>query len=119
MLDEALAEFAEVEAKLPEWPVSIAARGFIAGVGGRAEEAREILAQLEKLARQKFVTSYGIALVHAGLGQDDAAFASLDKAFDERSNWLVWLRLDPRWNRLRSDPRFAKLERRMGFPAMR
>jgi DNA-binding winged helix-turn-helix (wHTH) protein/TolB-like protein/Tfp pilus assembly protein PilF len=119
MLDAALAEFSEVEAKLPGWPVSIAARGFIAGIGGRDEEAREILAQLEKLARQKFVTSYGNALVYAGLGQDDAAFASLDKAFDERSNWLVWLRLDPRWNRLRSDPRFAKLERRIGFPAKR
>jgi hypothetical protein len=42
------------------------------------------------------VTSCGVALVHAWLGRIDAAFAWLNKAFDEKSNWLVWLRLDPR-----------------------
>jgi hypothetical protein len=42
-------------------------------------------------------------------GQNDEAFALLDKAFDERSNWQVWLRLDPRWNGLRFDPRFGQL----------
>jgi hypothetical protein len=57
-----------------------------------------------------------VALVHAGLGQNDAAFALLNKAFDERSNWLVWLRLDPRRNGLRPDPRFAQLVSRMRFP---
>jgi hypothetical protein len=68
------------------------------------------------MASRRFVTSYGIALVHAGLGQHDAAFAHLDGAFDERSHWLVWLRLDPRWSALRADPRFAELVRRMRFP---
>jgi hypothetical protein len=71
---------------------------------------------LEKLAERKFVTSYGLALVHAGLGETDAAFACLDRAFAERSHWLVWLRLDPRWKGLRSDRRFAELIRRIGFP---
>ena len=88
--DDALAEFRQVEEVLREWPVSIAARGFVAAIAGRSDEAREILAELERLASRKFVTSYGIALVHASLGQDDAAFASLGKAFDERSHWLVW-----------------------------
>jgi adenylate cyclase len=71
---------------------------------------------LERLSGRRFVTSYGIALVHAGLGQNDAAFASLNNAFGERSNWLVWLRLDPRWNGLRSDPRFEQLVSRLRFP---
>jgi tetratricopeptide (TPR) repeat protein len=114
--DEALAEFRHVEERLPEWPVSIAARGFVAAIAGRAHEARRILVELENLAGRKFVTSYGVALLHAGLGQNDAAFAWLNKAFDERSHWLVWLRLDPRWNELRSDPRFAQLVSRIGFP---
>jgi tetratricopeptide (TPR) repeat protein len=116
MFDEALAEFRQVEEFLHEWPVSIAARGFVAATAGRTDEAREILAELERLAGRKFVTSYGIALVYAGLGQHDAAFACLDRAFDERSHWLVWLRLDPRWNALRADPRFSELVRRMRFP---
>jgi DNA-binding winged helix-turn-helix (wHTH) protein/TolB-like protein len=114
--DDAIAEFRQVEEKIREWPVSIAARGYIAGVAGRSDEARKILAEMESLAGRKFVTSYGVALVHVGLGQNEAAFASFNRAFDERSNWLVWLRLDPRWNGVRADRRFAELVSRMGFP---
>jgi DNA-binding winged helix-turn-helix (wHTH) protein/Tfp pilus assembly protein PilF len=114
--DDALAEFRKVEARLREWPVSIAARGFVAGVAGRAAEALEILAELKSLAGRKFVTPYGVALVFAGLGENDAAFMWLNKAFEERSHWLVWLRLDPRWNILRADPRFSDLVIHMRFP---
>ena len=114
--DDALAEFRHVEETLREWPVSIAARGFVSAAAGRTDEAREILAELERLASRKFVTSYGIALVYVGLDQNDAALASLNRAFDERSHWLVWLRLDPRWNKLRADPRFNELVSRMRFP---
>ena len=114
--DDALAEFRHVEETLREWPVSIAARGFVSAAAGRTDEAREILAELERLASRKFVTSYGIALVYVGLDQNDAALASLNRAFDERSHWLVWLRLDPRWTKLRADPRFNELVSRMRFP---
>lgn len=114
--DDALAEFRQVEEVHREWPVSIAARGFVTAAAGRTDQAQKILADLARLASRKFVTSYGVALVYAGLGQNDAAFANLNKAFEERSHWLVWLRLDPRWNRLRLDPRFAVLLSRMRFP---
>lgn len=116
-LEEALGAFRRVEERIRDWPVSIAAPGFVAGVAGRPELALEALAELEQLSTRRFVTSYGVALVHAGLGQNDAAFAFLNKAFDERSNWLVWLRLDPRWNALCSDPRFVELVSRMRFPS--
>ena len=114
--DDALAEFRQVEETLREWPVSIAARGFVSAAAGRTDEACKILAELERLASRRFVTSYGIALVYVGLDQNDAALASLNRAFDERSHWLVWLRLDPRWNKLRPDPRFVELVSRMRFP---
>jgi DNA-binding winged helix-turn-helix (wHTH) protein/Tfp pilus assembly protein PilF len=114
--DDALAAFRRVEEGLHEWPVSVAARGFIAGVAGRTDEARAVLAELERLAGKKFVTSYGVALVHAGLRDNDAAFAWLNHSFYERSHWLVWLRLDPRWHGLRSDERFADLVGRMRYP---
>ena len=114
--DAAAAAFRGVDEHIRDWPVSIAARGHVAGVSGRQAQAAEALGELERLSARRFVTSYGIALVHAGLGQNDAAFASLNNAFDERSNWLVWLRLDPRWNGLRADPRFAQLVSRMRFP---
>jgi hypothetical protein len=57
----------------------------------------------------------GVALVHAGLGDKSEAFRWLDKAYDERSHWLVWLSLDPRWNGLRGDPRFDQLRKRVGL----
>ena len=80
--DDAIAEFRGVDERIRDWPVSIAARRYVAGVSGRQAEAVEALAELELLSGRKFVTSYGVALVHAGLGQNDAAFASLNKAFE-------------------------------------
>lgn len=116
MYDEAIAEFKKVEAVFQGWPVAIAAEGQAAGVAGKRDEAQKVLNELHDLSKQRYVTAYGVALVHAGRGQNDEAFAWLDRAFDERSHWLVWLRLDPRWEGLRSDTRFAKLEQRLGFP---
>jgi hypothetical protein len=54
--------------------------------------------------------------VQAGLGEKGQAFDWLDRAFEERSNWLVWLRLDPRWKTLREDARFTTMVDRLKFP---
>lgn len=105
------------EAKAGEWSVLVAARGFTYGIAGMAGEAQAVLQEMEALSKLRFVTSYGVALVHAGLGQIDQAFRWLDRAFDERSHWLVWLRLDPLWKSLHADPRFATPVSRMRFPS--
>ncbi|MEO5697505.1 MAG: winged helix-turn-helix domain-containing protein [Burkholderiaceae bacterium] len=116
-LDESLAEAKSAEATAPQWAVFIAQRGYTLGVMGRADEARAIRDEMERLSARRFVTAYGVALVYAGLGDKEQALAWLDKAFAERSHWLVWLRLDPRWKSLRGDPRFAALVERMKYPA--
>lgn len=115
--DEAIKETAFAEGKAREWPVLVAARGFTYGMSGRSEEARAVLREMEELSGRRFVTAYGMALVHAGLGRKEDAFRWLEKAFEERSHWLVWLRLDPRWSPLRDDPRFPALVARMKYPA--
>jgi DNA-binding winged helix-turn-helix (wHTH) protein/TolA-binding protein len=114
--EDALAEFCRVDISHPQWPVSMAARGFVAGAAGRHDEAREILGEFERLGNKTYVTPYAIALVHAGLGNNEKALTWLKKAFQEKSHWLVWLRLDPRWNGIRHDARFAELVKCMRFP---
>jgi DNA-binding winged helix-turn-helix (wHTH) protein len=114
--DEAIAAFAHVEKRLPEWSVPSAARGFVEGIAGRTADARATLRKMEMLSERKFVTSYGLALVHAALGEMEGAFACLDRAFAERSHWLIWLRLDPRWKSLRFDWRFEECLSRIGYP---
>jgi DNA-binding winged helix-turn-helix (wHTH) protein/TolB-like protein len=114
---EALEEYRLVSDRLGDWPVAVAARGYVNAVSGRKAEARADLANLAKQAETRFVTAYGVALVHAALGDNDLAFAWLEKAVAERSHWLVWLQLDPRWDAIRGDPRFEPLVRRVGLPA--
>lgn len=114
--DEALAEYKQVEDAFHGWVVPITAIGFVNARTGRKAEAEKLLTGLDQVSKRKFVSSYGVALVYAGGGQKDQAFAWLEKAFDERSNWLVWLKLDPRWDVLRSDARFDRLIERMHFP---
>jgi tetratricopeptide (TPR) repeat protein len=106
-LDDAALEFVETRRILGDWPIAIAALGHVLGLSGRASEARRVLDELDQLSRRQYVTEYGVALVHAGLGDRDAAFDWLERAVAARSHWLVWLELDPRWQVLKGDPRFA------------
>ena len=83
---------------------------------GRKEEARKLLAALREQSKSHYVASYWIAMIYVGLGEKDEAFAWLDKAYQERSWWLVWIKMDPKVDSLRSDPRFATLMNRVGLP---
>jgi TolB-like protein/DNA-binding winged helix-turn-helix (wHTH) protein/Tfp pilus assembly protein PilF len=102
-------EFASVPAPLQQWQPLIAARGYVAGVCGDRKGAGSDLSLFEEMAKTRFVTSYGIAVIEAGLGDTEAAILWLRKAVEERSHWMVWIRLDPRFNRMRDDPRFQEL----------
>jgi TolB-like protein/DNA-binding winged helix-turn-helix (wHTH) protein len=112
---EALADLASVGPALQDWQPVLAARGQTLGVCGHSAEAKSIMDRFQQLGEHRYVTAYGVALVYAGLGDKSEAFRWLDKAYDERSHWLVWLSLDPRWNDLRGDPRFDQLRKRVGL----
>jgi hypothetical protein len=94
----------------------VAGKAYLLGRLGRTGEARAILADLQSRSKTSYVTPFGIAVVHVALRQPDSAFAWLDRALAERSNWMVWLNRDPRWAPIRADPRFAALTRRVGLP---
>jgi DNA-binding winged helix-turn-helix (wHTH) protein/TolB-like protein/Flp pilus assembly protein TadD len=94
---------------------AISLKGYLLAKTGRAAEAREVLRTLEADARERYVPPYAMALVDAGLGETEEVFAWLDKAYLARDVHLIYLPVDPKWDRYRSDPRFAALIRRCGF----
>jgi TolB-like protein/DNA-binding winged helix-turn-helix (wHTH) protein len=94
---------------LRDWQPVIAAHAYIAGVCGQPSRALEDLRRFDDIARNRFVTSYGYALIFAGLREKEQALIWLRKAVEERSHWLVWIRVDPRFDALRSDTRFQQL----------
>lgn len=116
MYKEAIIEYKQAASVLRDWPSCMAALGNVYGLSHRRWEALKVLGELKDLSQKKYVTPYKFALVYAGLGERNRALGLLDKGYAERTPWLVWLKLDPRWNSLRSEPRFKDLVRRVGPP---
>lgn len=83
-------------------------------VSGQRERALCELAELEKLSQTRYVSSFGLALICVGLGEDDRAFGYFEKAVQEHTEMLIYLNVDSRFDRIRSDPRFKVLVRKVG-----
>jgi serine/threonine-protein kinase len=83
---------------------------------GRRSQAAEILDELTRLAKEKYIAPYFFAGIHGGLGENDRAIQYLEKSYEEHSHWLIYLHIDPSMDGLRSDPRFQDLLRRIGLP---
>ena len=98
-------------------PVMRAALAHTLGIAGRTENALEILNDLTALAKQKYVAPYFFAGIHVGLGENDRAIEYLEKSYEERSHWLIYLHLDPSMDDLREHPGFRDILRRVGLPA--
>jgi serine/threonine-protein kinase len=97
-------------------PLMRAALAQSLAVAGRRKKAVQILDELTKLAREKYVAAYFFAGIHIGLGEDDRAMEYLEKSYEEHSHWLIYLHLDPSMDGLRSNLRFQDLLRRVGLP---
>jgi TolB-like protein/Flp pilus assembly protein TadD len=97
-------------------PVFIAWLGEAYGAAGDRDGADQILEQLRELAKQRYVTPYGVGRIHAVLGNTDEAFRWLDTAYRERDAQILYLKTDPGLDSVRPDPRFQDLMRRMNFP---
>jgi serine/threonine-protein kinase len=82
---------------------------------GRKDEARAVLESLSAKARQTYVPPSHFAMIETALGNRDQAFEHLEEGLSVRDARLALLNIDPKWNDLRSDPRFQAALRRMGF----
>ena len=76
-----------------------------------------ILGELKNKQKREFVRPYLIAEIYIGLGEKEQALDWLEKAYEERDDWVVWFKCDPIPDGLRSEPRFQELMRRIGFPS--
>ncbi|HVN75440.1 MAG TPA: protein kinase, partial [Thermoanaerobaculaceae bacterium] len=113
---EALAALRRSDELLKDNTVVKADMAHTLAVAGCRADAERALENLLALARRRHVNPFELALVYLGLGQNEAAFEWLERAYEARSDLMVYLRVDPRLDSVRSDPRFRELVRRMCFP---
>lgn len=90
--------------------------GYVMAVAGKRSKALEILSQLQQQREQSYAPAYYIAAIHLSLGDKDTSVEWLKKAYEEHDSYMPWLRGDPLFDPLRSDPRFQELMQRLNFP---
>lgn len=93
----------------------VAALGLVHALKGDAPEANAAIAELQERSRETFVSPYQLSTIYAALGDSAQALDLLERAFDEKSYWIIYLNVDPALDRLRDQPRFTELRRRAGL----
>jgi TolB-like protein len=116
MYGEAISEFERAIA-LEHMPKHLAALGHAYAISGKIVQAHGVLEELGKQSEQRYVSAYSVASIHAALGDIDQAFACLERSFEDRDGWMVYLKVDPLFDPLHSDARFSDLLCRMGVPS--
>lgn len=115
MYEEAIAELNQATAIAGDRTSIRAQLGHVYAVSGWRAEAEKTLAELREPSKQPYVSPYEIALIYTGLGENYRAFEWLEQAYQDRSGWLIYLKVEPMLDGLRSDPRFTDLLRRVGL----
>jgi len=91
--------------------------GHAYAIAGETTPALDILDELKRGSTETHISSYDIAVIYIGLGRKDQALEALENAYQERSEWLRYVKVDPRLDPLRGDPRFEKLVNQVLPPA--
>jgi tetratricopeptide (TPR) repeat protein/TolB-like protein len=115
MHKEAVAEFEKAINASGDSALMKAEYASALALSGDTNKAQAQLNSLLETSKQKYVSAYHIAAIYVGLKDKDQAFNWLNKALQDRADWMVNLKVDPRFESLRSDPRFGELLGRMKF----
>ncbi len=113
---EAVERFSDAVRLLGRDPVGLSFLAHGLALAGRRAEAQEVVDELLAMAERRYVSAYDIAVAFTGLGAHDDAIAWLEKGYAERTHWMALLKVDPRLDPLRSDPRLESMLGRMAFP---
>ena len=97
---------------------ALSLKGYTLAAMGRRREAEQVLRTLLQSAQARFVPPYNVALLHAGLGDAEAAFEWLEKARLVRDVHIAFLTVEPKWDPLRGQPQYQTLLQRCGLPRL-
>jgi tetratricopeptide (TPR) repeat protein len=116
-LPEAIDEFQRARQEEQVSPETMGALGQAYAAAGENDKAVKVLEELEEWSKRYYVSPFHKGRIYAALGQKDEAFAWFETAYQERSFYLSWFKVEPELDPLRSDPRFESLLQRLSFPA--
>jgi DNA-binding winged helix-turn-helix (wHTH) protein/TolB-like protein/Flp pilus assembly protein TadD len=114
--EEAIAEYQQAISLSERTSPILGQLGHAYALSGKRNEALKILAELQEMSKQRYATPYDLAILYTGLGQREQALRQLNKACEERSGWIINLKIEPQFDPLRADPRYAVLLRSMNLP---
>ncbi len=112
--NEALAECEKVKS-LDTSPEFLVSMGVAYAMMGNRKAAEQRLADLQALAKKRYVSPASLGLIYAAMGEKDKAFEWLEKGYEDHSWWMLFMKIDSRFDKLRADPRFDDLLRRVGL----
>jgi tetratricopeptide (TPR) repeat protein len=115
-LADAIGEFQLIYKLDAEAYLALGFMGYAHALGGQRAEAETLLFVLQDIAQRKYVSPYSMLVIHLALGPQERVFQILEQLYEERNDWLVWLKVSPELKGLRNDARFKNLMRRVGFP---
>jgi DNA-binding winged helix-turn-helix (wHTH) protein/TolB-like protein/tetratricopeptide (TPR) repeat protein len=113
--EEAIAELRQANNVPGGSPEALASLGHALAASGRRDEALRTLEELKRMSDARYVSPLDFAILYAGLGDEERTLEQLERAADDRVGWLINLGVEPRFNTLRSDPKYVELLRRMGL----
>jgi serine/threonine-protein kinase len=115
--EEAVKEFQQSLAFEKDRLEALSGLGYAYAVLGDKKQALQVVEQLNEIAKRRYLSRYHFAIIYAGLGERAQALDDLEKAAEEHFNWLVFLKVEPMFDSLRSEPRFSALLQRVRLAA--
>jgi TolB-like protein/Flp pilus assembly protein TadD len=114
-LEEAIEQFQQIYKLDEEAYLAMGFMGYAHALAGQRAEAETLLNVLQEIAERKYVSPYSLLVIHLALGPQERVFELLEQLYQERNEWLVWLKVSPELRSVRNDPRFKDLMSRVGF----